>query len=293
MKSLMNNMEKYKETKIAGILGIIANLFLFIIKITIGLFSNSQAMIADGFNSVSDVFSSLMTFIGNKIASFEKDSNHNFGHEKAEYIFSMFISISILVVAIKLMYDSVFSLFINHRVIYNKNLILVSLVTIIIKFLLYLYTKYLYNKEKSILLKSNNIDHRNDIFLTTTVLISVIFSKFNIYIVDCIVGIIISIWFFISGFKIFKESFNILMDVALPDSIKEDIVKLILKNNNVLKIDDIHSLSIGYKFIVVLTICVDGNLNTFESHEIACTIERKILKKFNNIEDVFIHIHPM
>jgi len=286
-------MKKINNVKKVGILGIIANLFLFIIKISVGIISQSQSMIADGFNSISDVFASLMTFIGNKLASNERDADHNFGHEKAEYIFSMFISISIFVIALKLLYSSVISLFTSNKVIFSYNLIIVSIVTIIIKLSLYMYTKYLYKKEPSILIKSNNIDHRNDIFLTLSVLISIVFSKFNIYFVDSLVGIIISIWFLISGINIFKESFSVLMDVALPDNTKDNIVSFIMKNNNVLKVEDIYSMSIGYKFIVVLTLCVDGNLSTFESHEIANSIENKIKYKFDNIKDVFIHIHPV
>jgi len=75
-------MDRYKSTKIAGILGIFGNIFLLIIKATIGFISKSQAMIADSVNSASDIFASLMTFIGNKIASKPGDSDHNFGHRQ-------------------------------------------------------------------------------------------------------------------------------------------------------------------------------------------------------------------
>ncbi len=75
-------MDRYKTTKIAGIFGIIGNVFLLVIKGFVGFISNSQAMIADSVNSASDIFASLMTFIGNKIASKPEDEDHNFGHRK-------------------------------------------------------------------------------------------------------------------------------------------------------------------------------------------------------------------
>jgi len=75
-------MDRYKNTKIAGILGIFGNIFLLVIKATVGFMSKSQAMIADAVNSASDIFASLMTFIGNKIASKPGDADHNFGHRK-------------------------------------------------------------------------------------------------------------------------------------------------------------------------------------------------------------------
>ena len=72
--------DRYNSTKTASILGIIGNIFLLIIKAIIGIITNSQAMIADSVNSASDIFASLMTFIGNKIASKPGDADHNFGH---------------------------------------------------------------------------------------------------------------------------------------------------------------------------------------------------------------------
>ena len=85
-------MDKFEETKKASLLGILGNIFLLVIKGTIGFITKSQAMIADTANSDGDIFASVMTSIGNKIASEPKDDSHNFGHGKAEYIFSLFIS---------------------------------------------------------------------------------------------------------------------------------------------------------------------------------------------------------
>jgi cation diffusion facilitator family transporter len=86
---------KNKQIKQASIIGILGNLFLLIIKGIIGFISGSRAMIADAINSAGDIFTSLMTFIGNKIASKPRDDDHNLGHGKAEYIYSMIISITI------------------------------------------------------------------------------------------------------------------------------------------------------------------------------------------------------
>ena len=93
---------RFKRTKRVGILGILGNIFLLIIKGIVGFATKSQSMIADSFNSAGDIFASLMTFIGNKISSEPRDDTHNFGHGKAEYIFSMFIGISMVLVSFKL-----------------------------------------------------------------------------------------------------------------------------------------------------------------------------------------------
>ena len=143
----MNNINnRYKSVKKASILGIIGNIFLLIIKGAIGIISNSQAMIADALNSASDIFASIMTFIGNKIASIPSDDDHNLGHGKAEYIYSLLISIAMILMAIKALYDSLLSLIIRNNYTFSIWLIIVCLITIIIKFSLYIYTNKLSKK---------------------------------------------------------------------------------------------------------------------------------------------------
>ena len=107
-------MDRFSSTKKASMLGMIGNMFLLLIKGIVGFASHSQAMIADSANSAGDIFASLMTFIGNKIASEPKDDTHNFGHGKAEYVFSLLISVSMLFISAKLLYDSALS-FIYHE----------------------------------------------------------------------------------------------------------------------------------------------------------------------------------
>ena len=108
-------MKRYKSTKIASILGMIGNVFLLIIKGIIGYITNSQAMIADAFNSAGDIFSSIMIFIGNKISSIPKDNDHNLGHGKAEYIYSMLISISMVLISLVVLKNSLNSIFRSNK----------------------------------------------------------------------------------------------------------------------------------------------------------------------------------
>ena len=145
-------MNRFEQTKKAGLFGILGNLFLLIIKGTVGFLFKSQSMIADAANSAGDIFASLMTFIGNKIASEPQDKSHNFGHGKAEYIFSMFISISMIVIAFKLLYDSIYTLIYGSELIFSWFLVIVCLITIAVKLALFLYTNRLAKKFENILL---------------------------------------------------------------------------------------------------------------------------------------------
>lgn len=285
-------MDRFDSAKKVGIFGIVGNVFLFFLKIAVGIISKSQAMIADALNSAGDVFASFMTWLGNRISSVPNDEDHNYGHGKAEYIFSMLISISMMIIAFKLLYDSVVSIILGNHLVFSWKLIFVCLVTIVVKLALYLYTKLLYQKQNNLLVKANMIDHRNDMVITLFTTLAILLTKCNIYFVDGIVGIGISIWIFIVGVKIYKESYDVLMDSSI-DSESKKVILEIIKNCKVIKrIGTLYSIPIGYRYIVVLTIFVNGNMQTSESHEVTEQLERKILNRVEKVEKVVVHVEP-
>lgn len=286
------NEEKFQVTKKAGILGIIGNIFLLIIKAIAGFTFKSQSMIADSFNSAGDIFSSLMTFIGNRIASVPNDEDHNFGHGKAEYIFSMFIGISMIFVAAKLFYDSISTLILGSNLKFSWLLVFVCIITILVKSLLYLYTKKAYKKHASILLESNMKDHRNDCIVTFFTLISILLTLLGIYWFDGVVGIGISIWIGYTGITIFIESYNVLMDISLEGKDKDVILDIINGYKEIKKIENISSVPVGAKYMVFVTICLDGNMSTFESHKLADNLEKNI-SALDVVYKTIVHVDPV
>lgn len=285
-------MERYQASKKAGIIGILGNVFLLFIKALVGFASRSQAMIADAANSAGDIFASLMTAIGSKIASAPQDSNHNFGHGKAEYIFSFFISLSMIVVALKLFYDSIISLITMQTINFSWWLILICIITILVKLALYFYTSHLCKKYSNILLESNKKDHRNDCIVTFFTLISILLSLKGIYWFDGIVGMGISLWICFTGITIFIESYNVLMDISIDKTYVDSILSFINKHSEIRGVDKISSIPIGYQYVIVLTIYVDGNISTFESHHLADSLEKEICT-LDKVHNAIIHVNPV
>ena len=191
-------MERFKKVKIASILGIVGNLFLFVIKSIIGVFTYSSAMIADSFNSLGDILSSLITFIGNKIASKQADDDHNLGHGKAEYVYSMLMSIVMIIASFVVLKISIFSIFESEKFTFSIWLIIICIITIIVKFSLYMYTSKIAKEQNNLLIKANSNDHRNDCLITSLTLVSSLLSLKNIYYLDGIIGSLISIWIILS-----------------------------------------------------------------------------------------------
>lgn len=285
-------MDRFKATKISSILGIVGNIFLLIIKGIIGYITSSQSMIADAFNSAGDIFSSCMTFIGNKISSKEADEDHHLGHGKAEYIYSLLISITMIVLSVTVIKNAIMTLVNKEYFEYSIWLIIICLITIITKLGLFLFTNKLYKKHNNILIKANSIDHRNDCFITITTLISIILSNMGLYFADAIVGILISLWIFYTAVKLFIESYDILMDKAMSEDTKEKVLQIINKHEEVIKIQHFNATPVGYRYQISFTIYVDGNMSTFDSHAIANSLEREIEKEIPEIYLTVIHVNP-
>ena len=285
-------MNRYKSTNIASILGIIGNLFLLVIKGLISFVSHSQAMLADSINSASDIISSFLTFVGNKIASKPRDDDHHLGHGKAEYIYSMLISFLIILVAINVFKDAVMSFFRASEFNLSIWYIVVCLITIFVKLALFLYTNHIYKKHHNLLLLANSKDHRNDMIVTMFTLISGIFGYFGIYWVDSLVGIGIAIFILVTGIKIFLESYNVLMDKAMNEETKKEVMDIISKYQEVKKIQHFNATPVGFMYQVSFTIFVDGNLSTYESHDIANRLEKEITA-LDDIYLTIIHVNPI
>jgi cation diffusion facilitator family transporter len=285
-------MDRFESTQKASIFGIIGNIFLLIIKTIVGVMTKSQAMIADSVNSAGDIFSSFMTFVGNKIASKPSDDDHNLGHGKAEYIFSLLVSISMIIVAVKLLQNSVVALINQTGYTFSWWLVVICIVTIITKLSLYIYTHSLAKKHNNILLEANAKDHINDCVATTFNLIAALLSLVGILWFDGIVGTGISVWILWSGINIFLESYNVLMDKTISCENKQKVFDIIKKYKEIKKVEHFNATPVGYKYQISFTIYVDGNLSTFESHEIANRLEKE-LSKLDEIYLTVIHVNPI
>ena len=284
---------KEKEIKRVTIFTLISNVFLFIIKIIVGLFSNSQVMIADAINSGSDIINSVLSYIGNKISLTPEDSDHNLGHGKAEYFYALLVSIIMLLLGINQIKESIKSLFIVNSYHFSIWLIIVCLVTISIKFILYLVTIRESHKHNNILLEASAIDNRNDMFLTLITLIATICTYYNIYYIDAIGSIIISIFIIIQAIAIYKKSYDVLMDKTCPERVKKEVFDIIKKHKEIEKVTHFNATPVGYRYQISLSIFVDGKLSTIESHDIANSLEKEIVKEIEEIYLAVIHVNPI
>ena len=283
--------ERSKETKKVGIVGIIGNVFLFVIKIIVAILSKSNAMLADSINSGTDVLSSLMTLIGGKIAGEPSDEDHNYGHGKAEYIFSLIISLIMGYLALKIAWNGINSLIDGAKFDFSLSLIIVCIVTIVTKFSLYRYTKKIGKKSNNILILANSEDHINDVYTTLSVLVGILAALVNLYWLDGVVAIIIAIRILYTAIEFFIQSYNVLLDVSMSEEEIGKIKDIIKTYEKIDHIDKVTSKAVGNSFIVIVKVSVDGNMTVKESHEIVGKLKAEILEQ-KNVYDVIVHVNP-
>ncbi|MDD2376161.1 MAG: cation diffusion facilitator family transporter [Clostridia bacterium] len=283
-------MNRYNDTKKVSILGIIANLFLFIIKIVVAITSRSQGLLADAINSGTDIFTSVMTYIGNKLASKPGDREHPYGHGKVEYVFSLIISICMIFLSYKILINSYIAIVEKKELVFSFYLIAVCVITIIVKLFLYIYTIKMTQIHENLLISAASEDHRNDMFLSLATLIGIVCSKYGLYYIDGIVGVIISIWIAYVAIKLFLSAYCVLIDTDINDGLKEKIVNVIRKCDNC-EIDSIKSSPVGVNYILLIEISVEEDFTLEEGHAIAEKIKKEVCK-LEKIVDAIIHVNP-
>ena len=141
--------------------------------------------------------------------------------------------------------------------------------------------------------KSASQDHLIDFIITSCSLFSCILAYYNIYFLDGLVGVGISVWIMAASIKIFIESYNVLMDKSISLETKNKVYEIINKHEEIKKINHFNSTPVGYKYQISFTIFVDGNMTTFESHDIANKLEKEIIKSIDEIYLVVIHVNPI
>ena len=147
-------------------------------------------------------------------------------------------------------------------------------------------------KHNNILLEANAKDHINDCFVTTFNLIASLLSLAGILWFDGVVGIGISIWILWTGIQIFIDSYNVLMDKSISEENKQKVLYIIKTHKEIKRVEHFNATPVGYKYQISFTIYIDGDLTTFESHEIANKLEKEI-DKLDEIYLTVIHVNPI
>lgn len=279
---------------VISLISIILNLVLSLGKAVIGVKLLSGAIISDAVHSASDVFSTIIIIIGTFVANKKEDKNHPYGHERFEEIASILLGCLLFFTGFEILKEAIITLRNGN---YNLNIeninigLILCVISIILKFLMYLFT-YIYSKKiNSSALKADAYHHLSDSLSSIGALIGLIGVMNNYYFADSIAACVISLFIFKTAFDIIKESTNKLTDMACDECDEEKIKEEILKFKDV-TIDDIKTRKFSNKIYIDIEIALDGNLSLYKAHEIAEDIHDNLEKLFPEIKHCMIHVNP-
>lgn len=273
---------------------IITNSFLAITKIVVGIIFSSGALVTDGIHSLSDLFTDIIAIVGNKLARKPADFEHPYGHGKMEYLTSLGIGIVVILVGVKVIYES----FMHNIVVPSIIVGVVSLITILAKLILSNYVIHQGEMLNNNILVASGKESRMDVVSSIVVFISVglmqLSSKIHILSYsDKIASIIVAIFIIKAGLDILKDNVSVVLGRQETDrKILSEIKKIIESIDGVLCIKSLIIMKFGHKSSINLTIIMDGNTNIRESHKVADLIEEKIKKYNSELEYINIHIEP-
>lgn len=287
-----NNVSNPKVRKqygyLGGFVGLLSNIILFIVKLILGILINSISLIADSFNNLSDIGSSVITLLGFKLADKPPDKEHPFGHGRTEYISALIVSLVIVLVGFQLIQSSFSRIRNPEEINFNFIGIIILFFTIGIKFWMGLFNKKLGVKINSKSLVATAADSMNDVLATSAVVLSILLSYFLPFPIDGFMGMIVAIIIIYSGISMAKDTLNPLLGQAPSSDLIDKITKTVLRFDGIEGVHDlvVHDYGPG-RTMATLHAEVSSTLSPLVAHEIIDEAERKIAKDLN----VYIVIH--
>jgi len=284
---------RYEEATKVTLISIIWNVILTFIKVLGGILGKSNAMIADGLHSASDIISSIGVLIGNKIAKTPNDKEHNYGHEKAETLVSFLLSMLLIGVALKISLNGIDSLIHLDDVQVPTFLpLIISVISIGIKEYQYKITIKVAKKINSPSLKADAWHHRSDALSSVAAFIGIGGSLLGLKALDPIATVVVGLFVAKVGLDIFKDAINELMDYSIDENDESQIITIANCTDGVLNIGELRTRKHGSMAYVDLTICVNKDLTVLQGHEIANKLEISILEELQIVKGITVHVEP-
>jgi len=284
---------KQKATRKSTLVSVVVNILLASAQIFIGIFSNSNALVADGIHSLSDLFSDFIVLLANQYSNKDADEDHHYGHQRYETAASLFIGLSLLIIGLLMIFNA------GHKIIFpilamqiQIQALWVAIIALIVKEILFRYMLAIATEVRSSMLVANAWHARSDAASSFLVAIGIAGALIGYPILDTIGALIVGLIIAKFGFESAWGSLHELMDCAAS---KEEIIKihnLILATPNLKGCHNLRTRKTGDMIFVDVHIELDGEMTVRESHDIAAQMRLKIISELPVI-DVMIHIDPI
>jgi len=275
-------------------IGIVVSFFLAAIKIVTGVVGNSYALIADGIESTTDIFTSSIVLAGLYFASKPADEDHPYGHGKAEPFAGVAVAFGIFIAAMIIVVQSIYEIITPHHAPAPFTLIVLVMV-IITKESLFRFVIKVADNAKSVAIKNDAWHHRSDAITSVAAFIGISIALIGgegYESADDFAALFASVIIIINAYRIFKPALYELLDTAPPANTIQKVRDVAKKVENVMGIDKCYVRKMGFDYFVDIHVLVEANLPVFKGHEIAHKVKDELMKEYSNISDVLVHIEP-
>lgn len=278
-------------------LGLCANIILAIVKTTIGILGHSQALLADGINSTSDVVYYSVVALFMRMARKPPDEEHPYGHRQLESVAALVVGAFVITTAITIFWDSInstFDLLSGAKVapIVAWASLFVAVGTVIVKIGLTLYTYRVAKRTGNVAMRALAADHRNDILSAGAASVGILLGRLGYPWVDPFAGAIVALFVLRTGIGIVRDTTADLMDTTLTRSVRKEIEDIAGSISGVSGIDEIRAHRFGPFLVLNLTIAVNGTQSVDAGDDIATAVENALTDRMSLVREVHVHYHP-
>lgn len=277
---------------LGGIVGIVLNVTLSVLKFAMGVITNSISIMADAVNNLSDATSSVITIVGFKMASKPADKEHPFGHGRVEYISGLLVSFLVLLVGVEFMKSSYEKIINPSVVIFQWTSLIVLLVSILVKLWLSSFSKFIGKTIDSSALKASGFESLGDVIICVCIAFSLILSRYTTFPIDGYLGILISLFILFSGYSCIKETLNPILGEAPDSKLVEKIMREIAKYQHIIGVHDLMIHNYGPRnTLASIHVEVPYTLSLMDLTQTIDTAENEIS---NNLDIcMVIHVDPV
>lgn len=276
------------------ITGIAINIVLAILKGVAGILGHSFALVADAIESISDVLTSTVVFIGLKVASKEPDEDHPYGHGKAEPLAATIVALALAIAAVLIIVQAIHNILTPHELPAAFTLYALIIV-VVVKEILYRYVIKAGKETESHAVKADAWHHRSDAFTSAAVFIGILIARIGgegYESADDWAALFASGIIMYNSYTILKPALAEIMDTAPHPDIVAEVRSIAAKVVGVRGVEKCFVRKMGFDFYVDIHVEVDGSLTVREGHEIAHLVKDAILESKFRINDVLVHVEP-
>ena len=277
---------------LASVVGIFCNVLLFSVKLTIGLILSSLAVTADAFNNLSDAASSIISFIGVKMAGKPADAEHPFGHGRIEYIAALIVSFLVIEVGFTFFKSSISKILHPEEISFDLVPFVILILSILVKLWMAFFNNKLGKRIDSKVMLATAADSLGDVITTSATVLSIIICHFTSINVDAIAGLIVSAIVIWSGISIAKDTLEPLIGERVPAELYQKITDIVESYDGIVGTHDLIVHNYGpNRSMATIHAEVPNDINIEVSHEIIDKIERDVKKDLNIL--LVIHMDPV